>query len=114
MFLRDRGTRSAQNEAENGEPVKMYDSHEIPPYPTIPLDILYGNVHINLHKGMARHEENHNVMVCSRTDHRWIMFTFLDDNKKELSDRVIKSVRYTINDVNEENKRDQMRVDTDK
>ena len=51
--------------------------------------------------------ENHNHTTCGHNDHRWIMFTYLDDGKKELSDKVIKQVKYTINDNNPNNKREQ-------
>ena len=78
----------------------LYKVSEEAPYATVPLEILVGNVHINQHKGMAAITENHNTTVCGAKDHRWIMFTYLDDNKKELSDKVIKQVKYTINDNN--------------
>ena len=35
------------------------------------------------------------------------MFCYLDDGKKELSDKVIKQVKYTVNDNNMNNKREQ-------
>lgn len=63
----------------------------------IPINILVGNTHIQ--------QRNPQAMIngplakkCMSGDHRFILYVYLEDEKKTLTDRVVKSVEYRLKD----------------
>jgi hypothetical protein len=77
---------------------KIFSIHDTPPYSTIDMQILYGNIHIKNAPGLEKvvHGSSKNQTSFA---HRWIMFVYLDNNKKELTDRVINDVTYNIKNI---------------
>ena len=67
-------------------------------YATIDLNITYGNVHIENNTGMKQLMKD-GLLKKKWKSHRWIMFLYLDDGKKELTENIIKSVTYFVQEA---------------
>lgn len=88
----------------------MFRIDETPPYSLIDLNIIYGNTHILMDPRQYKILDQANNKKQPVYAHRWIMFVYLDDGKKDLTDKVIKDVTYNIKHVDDDDRKEQKKV----